>query len=211
MDDPARLRPTWLSFRADYASVCAGTATPGLGSSKSGRGFPLTKPGKPQITRLAEPRDSYASGIWIPHSSPLHGATHAWRSGSDNQQASLSAREWEKNTAPRQICIHVQASTAAMNITLAFEVPLQTELRFHLRKYEQPHATGGGPAEQLKTDGRLAVDRSASNDNGPRSGWLNCSTKGLRADAAAILPSPTPTLEGRGQVQRAGGPKRGWW
>jgi hypothetical protein len=36
-------------------------------------------------------------------------------------------------------------------------------------------------------------------------------SNGLRADAAATLPSPTPTLEGRGQVQRARGPERGWW
>jgi hypothetical protein len=38
----------------------------------------LTKQGKPQTARPTEPRDSYASGIRIPHSSPLHGATHAW-------------------------------------------------------------------------------------------------------------------------------------
>jgi hypothetical protein len=77
-DDPARLRPTRSSFRANSASVRADTATPGLGSSKSGRGVPLTKQGKPRTTRLTEPRDSYTSGIRIPHSSPLHGATHAW-------------------------------------------------------------------------------------------------------------------------------------
>jgi hypothetical protein len=94
-----------------------------------------------------------------------------------------------------------------MNKRPAFKVPLQTELRFHLRMYEQPH-TIGGPAEQQKTDGWLAVARSDSSDNDPRSGWPNSSTDGLRADAAATLPSPTPTLEGRRQVQRAGGPKR---
>jgi hypothetical protein len=77
-DDPARLRPTRSSFRANSASVRADTATPSLGSSKSGRGVPLTKQGKPRTTRLTEPRDSYASGIRIPRSSPLHGATHAW-------------------------------------------------------------------------------------------------------------------------------------
>jgi hypothetical protein len=77
-DDPARLRLTRSSFQANPASVHADTATPGLGSSKSGRGVPLTKQGKPRTTRLTEPRDSYASGIRIPHSSPLHGATHAW-------------------------------------------------------------------------------------------------------------------------------------
>jgi hypothetical protein len=94
--------------------------------------------------------------------------------------------------------------------TSAFKVPLQTELRFHLCGYEQPHSMGEGPAEQQKTDGRLAIARSGSNDNDPRSGWPNCSSEGLRADATAILPLPTPTLEGRGQVQRAGGPRRGW-
>jgi hypothetical protein len=97
-----------------------------------------------------------------------------------------------------------------MNKTPAFKVPLQTELRFHLRRYEQPH-TIGGPAEQQKADGWPVVARSNSSDNGPRSGWPNCSSDGLRADTAAALPSPTSTLEGRGQVQRAGGPERGWW
>jgi hypothetical protein len=81
----------------------------------------------------------------------------------------------------------------------------KTELRFHLRMYEQPH-TIGGPAEQQKTDGRLTVARSSSSDNDPLYGWPNCSSDGLRANAAATLPSPTPTLEGQGQVQRAGGP-----
>ena len=70
VDDPARLRPTKSSFRANSASVRADTATPGFGSSKSGRGVPLTKQEKPPTSRPTEPRDSYASGIQIPHSSP---------------------------------------------------------------------------------------------------------------------------------------------
>ena len=78
VDDPARLWPTKSSFRANPASVRADTATPGFGSSKSGRGVPLTKQEKPLTARPTEPRDSYASGIRIPHSSPLHEATHAW-------------------------------------------------------------------------------------------------------------------------------------
>jgi hypothetical protein len=110
--------------------------------------------------------------------------------------------------APRQKYIHVQTPTATTNITLASKVPLQTELRFHLRGYEQPHSIGG-PAEQRKTDERPTVARSSSSDNDPLYGWPNCSSDGLRANAAATLPSPTPTLEGQGQVQRAGGPKRG--
>jgi hypothetical protein len=39
VDDPARLRPTKSSFRANSASACADAATSGFGSSKSGRGF----------------------------------------------------------------------------------------------------------------------------------------------------------------------------
>jgi hypothetical protein len=56
--------------RADSASVHTDIATPSLGSSKSGRGVSLTKLEEPQTARPTEPRDSYASGIWIPHSSP---------------------------------------------------------------------------------------------------------------------------------------------
>jgi hypothetical protein len=78
VDDPARLWPTKSSFRANSASVRAHTATSGFGSSKSSRGFPLTKREKPRTARPTEPRDSYASRIQIPHSSPLHEATHAW-------------------------------------------------------------------------------------------------------------------------------------
>jgi hypothetical protein len=77
-DDPARLRPTKSSFQANSAPVHADTATSGFGSSKGGRGVPLTKQEKPRATRPTEPRDSYASGIWIPHSSPSHEATHTW-------------------------------------------------------------------------------------------------------------------------------------
>jgi hypothetical protein len=82
--DPAKRRPGQAPadqvffYRANSTSVHADTATPGLGSSKSGQGVPLTKQEKPQTARPTEPRDSYASGIRIPHSSPLHGATHAW-------------------------------------------------------------------------------------------------------------------------------------
>jgi hypothetical protein len=63
---------------------------------------PLTKQEKPRAAMPTEPRDSYASGIRIPHSSPSHEATHTWLSGSASRQASPSARNEEKNTASRQ-------------------------------------------------------------------------------------------------------------
>jgi hypothetical protein len=77
-DGPVRLRPTKSSFRANSASVHADTAASGSGSSKSSRGFPLTKQEKPRAARPTEPRDSYASGIRILHSSPSLEATHTW-------------------------------------------------------------------------------------------------------------------------------------
>jgi hypothetical protein len=140
---PARLWPTKSSFRANSASVHAGTAASGFGSSKSGRGFPLTKQEKPRAARPTEPSDSYASGIRIPHSSPSHEATHTWLSGSVSRQASPSARNEEKNTAPCRKYKHVQAPTATMNKTPALKVSLETELQFRLRGYEQPPTLEG--------------------------------------------------------------------
>jgi hypothetical protein len=88
-----------------------------------------------------------------------------------------------------------------MNKTPALKVPLQTEPRFHLRRYEQPH-TIGGPAEQQKADGRLAVARSSSsNDDDFCSRGPNSSSDDLRADAAAIRPSPMPSLERQGWAE----------
>jgi hypothetical protein len=105
VDGPARLRPTKSSFRANSASVHADTAASGFGSSKSGRGFPLTKQEKPRAARPTKPRDSYASGIRIPHSSPSHEATHTWLGGSVSRQASHSARNEEKHGSVPKIHI----------------------------------------------------------------------------------------------------------
>jgi hypothetical protein len=86
-------------------------------------------------------------------------------------------------------------------------VPLQTELRFHLRRNERPHSMGG-PVEQQKTDERRAAARSGSGDDddfcsrGPNSG-----SDDLRVDAAARRPPPMPKLvrQGRAEGRRVGG------
>jgi hypothetical protein len=57
----------------------------------------------------------------------------------------------EKTRLRAKNYIHVQAPKAVMNKTLAFEVPLRTELRFPLRRYEQPHSIGVG----LRSNRRL--------------------------------------------------------
>jgi hypothetical protein len=86
-------------------------------------------------------------------------------------------------------------------------VPLQTELRFHLRRYEPPHSMGG-PAEQQKTDERRAVARSSSGDDDDFcSGGANSGSDDLRADSAAWRPPPMPKLvrQGRAKGRRVGG------
>jgi hypothetical protein len=71
--------------------------------------------------------------------------------------------------------------------------------------------TIGGPAEQQKADGRLAAARFSSSDDDFCSERPNNSSDDLRADAAAIRPSPTSPLEGRGRAEghRVGGQSMG--
>jgi hypothetical protein len=86
-------------------------------------------------------------------------------------------------------------------------VPLQTELRFPLRRYEQTPLHGGSPTEQRKTDERLVVARPSSGDDEDFCpGGPNNSSDDLRADAAARRPPPMPKLERQG---RAGGRRVG--
>jgi hypothetical protein len=67
-----------------------------------------------------------------------------------------------------------------------------------------PHI--GGPAGRQGSR-RLTTARSGSSDNDLLSRWPNCSDDGLRADAAATMPSPTSPLEGRGQAIKAKEPE----
>jgi hypothetical protein len=94
--------------------------------------------------------------------------------------------------------------------TPTLKVPLQTELRLHLRGYEQP-PTLGGPTEQQKADGWLAAAHSNSDDDDFYSEGPNSSSDDLRANAAAIKPSPTSSLERRGRAEgrRVGGQSAG--
>jgi hypothetical protein len=101
----------------------------------------LTKQEKPWAARPTEPRDSYASGIRIPHSSPSHEATHTWLSGSASRQAGPSARNDEKHGfTPKYTCLGPDSHNEQ---TPALKVPLQTELRFRPRRYEQPPTLEG--------------------------------------------------------------------
>jgi hypothetical protein len=84
-------------------------------------------------------------------------------------------------------------------------VPLQTELRFRPRRYEQPPTLEGLRADENPR--WLTAARSGSSDNDLHSGWPNSSSDDLRADAAATSPSPTSPLERRGQAIKAKEPE----
>jgi hypothetical protein len=91
--------------------------------------------------------------------------------------------------------------------TPALKVPLQMELRFHSRGYEQPpHRRACGTT----SSGWLVVDHYSS-DNDLCSGRPNSSSDDLRADATATRPSPASPLEGRGQAIKAKEPEVGPW
>jgi hypothetical protein len=102
----------------------------------------LTKQEKPRAARPTEPRDSYASGIRIPHSSPSHEATHAWLSGSASRQASPSARNEEETWLHAKIhkCLGPDSRDEQ---TPTLKVPLQMELWFRPHRYEQPPTLEG--------------------------------------------------------------------
>jgi hypothetical protein len=92
--------------------------------------------------------------------------------------------------------------------TPTLKVPLQTELRFHPRRYEQPPHWRACGATKPEVAHRRP---KSSSDNDLRSEPPNSSSDDLRADAAAIRPSSTSPLEGRGQAEgrRVGGHSTG--
>jgi hypothetical protein len=83
-----------------------------------------------------------------------------------------------------------------MNKRPAFKVPLQTELRFHLRRYEQPHTSGGLRSNRRLTDG--------SPSPAPAAATTTPSTGGQTAAAMAsgrtpLQPCPRPRRRSRGE------------
>jgi hypothetical protein len=92
--------------------------------------------------------------------------------------------------------------------TLAFEMPLPTELRFPPPQVRTTPLRGGRPAEQRKADERRAVTCSGSSDNDDFcSGGPNSGSTDLRVNAAARRPPPMPKLvrQGRAEGREVGG------
>jgi hypothetical protein len=69
VDGPARLRPTKLLFEPTLPLSMLTPLPPASAHRIAAEGS-FTEQEKPRPARMTEPRDSYASGIRIPHSSP---------------------------------------------------------------------------------------------------------------------------------------------
>jgi hypothetical protein len=78
---------------------------------------------------------------YLTHHLP-HRATRTWLSGSASRQASPSARNEEKTRYCAQIP-RCSGPDSHNEQTPTLKVPLQTELRFHPRRYEQPPTLKG--------------------------------------------------------------------
>jgi hypothetical protein len=132
-----------------------------------------------------------------------HRATHTRLSGSASRQASPSARNEEETRYYTQIprCSGLDSHNEQTPI---LRVPLQMELRFHSRGYEQPpHQRACGT-----TNSRwFAGDHCTSSDNDLRLQRLNSSSDDLRVNAAVRRPSPASPLEGQGQAIKAKEPE----
>jgi hypothetical protein len=130
-------------------------------------------------------------------------ATHARLSGSASRQASPSARNEGETRLHSQIP-RCSGPDSHNEHTPALKVPLQTELRFHSRGYEQPpHRRACGTTNS----GWLAGDHCSSSDNDLHLRRLNNSSNDLRANAAVGRPLPTSPHERRGQAVKAKEPE----
>jgi hypothetical protein len=158
-----------------------------------------------------EPRDSYASGIRIPHSSPSHEATHTWLSGSVSRQASPSARNEEKtrlrakNTymlRPRQPQGTRHRHSRCHYKRNSGSTPASTNNPPHWRACgaTKPLVARRRPLRQQQQRPPLQVAKQQQQ-------W----PQGGRCCNKALTHVPTRWARTSYQSQRAGGPEHGWW
>jgi hypothetical protein len=118
-----------------------------------------------------------------------------------NRRALVLENE-EKNTAPCQNYIHVQASTAIMNKNTGIRSAITNGTPVPPPQVRTTPLDRGGPAEQQKTDERLAAARSDYSGNHPCLGRRSSFSSGFGAGATAEGLSPT---EDESQPFRPGG------
>jgi hypothetical protein len=83
-----------------------------------------------------------------------------------------------------------------MNKRPAFKVPLQMELRFHLRRYEQPHSMGGLRSNRRPTDGSPSPAPAAATTT-PATGGRTAAA--MASGRTPLQPCPRPRRRSRGE------------
>jgi hypothetical protein len=83
-----------------------------------------------------------------------------------------------------------------MNKRPAFKVPLQTELRFHLRRYEQPHPIGGLRSYRRPTGGSPSPAPAATTTT-PAPGGRTAAA--MASGRTLLQPCPRPRRRSRGE------------
>jgi hypothetical protein len=198
VDGPARLRPTKLLFEPTLPCPCWHRCLRLWLVAERPR-VPLTKQEKPQAARPTEPRDSYASGIRIPHSSPSHEATHTWLSGSVSRQVSPSARNEEETWLHAKI--HTCSGPDSHDEqTPALKVPLQTELRFRPRRYEQPPTLDGLWGDKTPGGSPTPAPVAATTTSAP--GGQTAAAMTLRRTLLQRAPRPRPHSRGEDKLSK---------
>jgi hypothetical protein len=84
-----------------------------------------------------------------------------------------------------------------MNKRPAFKVPLQTELRFHLHRYEQPHTIGGGLRSNRRPTGGSSSPAPAATTTTPAPGGRTAAA--MTSGQTLLQPCPRPRRRSRGE------------
>jgi hypothetical protein len=91
--------------------------------------------------------------------------------------------------------LHVQAPTATMNKTPALKVPLQTELRFHPRRYEQPPTLEGLRGDETLGGSPPPAPAAATTTSAPGGQTAAAMTSGQTLLRQGPRPRPCPRGE----------------
>jgi hypothetical protein len=97
--------------------------------------------------------------------------------------------------APCRKYIHVQAPTATINKTPALKVPLQTELRFHYRGYEQPPTLEGPRGDKALGRPPPPAPAAATTTSAPGGRTVAAMASGR----TPLQQCPRPRLRSRGE------------
>jgi hypothetical protein len=138
----------------------------------------------------------------------LHEATHTWLSGPASRQASPSARNEEETRLYAKI--HKCSGPDSHNEqTSALKVPLQMELRFHPRRYEQPPTLGGLRGDKTPGGSPTPAPAAATTTSAP--GGQTAAAMTSEQTLLRRGPRPRPRSRGEDKLSKPKSRRPGAW